>query len=765
MRTHICLIYTLLFGVVSSFGSALAQEDKHPFTSARLNAAFAGKQFIVGDIDLDGDEDVVSNSGRYWFNDDGLFLRQGSILGISLYASILIDFDGDGDIDIAGVSPSGDAVVLIERIGNEEFAAPITLIQGANPYAIDTADLDGDGSYELVVCYGGEQHLSVFPGLASGGFGPEVQVTVPGGYLDQGFTDFDQDGDQDVILMARFCIDVLINEGDGTFTQLEPISLIEEPRDLVVGDLDGDIYPDVVVSFPGEFPESGYVKIFTNLGGGGLQSGSEIVSGDAPVSLCLRDIDLDSDTDLLIANEASRDISIMLNDGTGGMSEFTRVHVGTTLTSVQSIDLDGDLKPDLLAHSVLDSSVDILYQQDEIEYQLFERVSSGFSPESVRSFDLNRDGFQDLLYGGRGLQVGLLINDGMGGFEEPVHYASGETPRLQRPVDLNGDGFEDVVTVNLRGFQTLTILLNDGVGGLIVFDEFLLRSTARWAEFLDFDTDGDMDIVTTTGTRERLELYTNDGSARFTYKESIDTNGARPERAGIIDLDHDGQVELVVAYVDVARIDVFRIRDESGVELVQEFPLSDQVIGFELGDIDLDGDQDLVCVLYNGYGIILNNGDGSLSDIINPVFDGRDRDALCLDDINDDGYLDVVFGRFRGKTVDVLLNNRKGAFNPAMSLPSNADVFGLALIDSENDGDVDIIAAQRENQEFAFFRNIGQSSPCDIDFNNDGELNFFDVSAFLQAYMNFDPVADFTGDGQFNFFDVSAFLIAYQEGC
>jgi hypothetical protein len=54
---------------------------------------------------------------------------------------------------------------------------------------------------------------------------------------------------------------------------------------------------------------------------------------------------------------------------------------------------------------------------------------------------------------------------------------------------------------------------------------------------------------------------------------------------------------------------------------------------------------------------------------------------------------------------------------------------------------------------------------CDADLNNDGDLNFFDVSAFLQAYMNFDPVADFTGDGQFNFFDVSAFLIAYQEGC
>jgi hypothetical protein len=54
---------------------------------------------------------------------------------------------------------------------------------------------------------------------------------------------------------------------------------------------------------------------------------------------------------------------------------------------------------------------------------------------------------------------------------------------------------------------------------------------------------------------------------------------------------------------------------------------------------------------------------------------------------------------------------------------------------------------------------------CDADLNNDGELNFFDVSAFIQAYTIFDPVADFTGDGQFNFFDVSAFIVAFNQGC
>ncbi|MFG0313795.1 MAG: Ig-like domain-containing protein, partial [Phycisphaerales bacterium] len=58
------------------------------------------------------------------------------------------------------------------------------------------------------------------------------------------------------------------------------------------------------------------------------------------------------------------------------------------------------------------------------------------------------------------------------------------------------------------------------------------------------------------------------------------------------------------------------------------------------------------------------------------------------------------------------------------------------------------------------------SAGCGLaDFNADGELNFFDVSAFLVAYQNEDAQADLNDDGLFNFFDVSAFLTAYGAGC
>jgi hypothetical protein len=61
----------------------------------------------------------------------------------------------------------------------------------------------------------------------------------------------------------------------------------------------------------------------------------------------------------------------------------------------------------------------------------------------------------------------------------------------------------------------------------------------------------------------------------------------------------------------------------------------------------------------------------------------------------------------------------------------------------------------------------GPLSPCSaVDYAKPfGELNFFDVSAFLAAYMEQSGEADLAYDGVLNFFDVSVFLQLYAQGC
>jgi len=57
------------------------------------------------------------------------------------------------------------------------------------------------------------------------------------------------------------------------------------------------------------------------------------------------------------------------------------------------------------------------------------------------------------------------------------------------------------------------------------------------------------------------------------------------------------------------------------------------------------------------------------------------------------------------------------------------------------------------------------AASCPADLTGDGELNFFDISAFLGAFNANDPIADINGDGEFNFFDVSGYINLFNQGC
>ncbi len=111
-------------------------------------------------------------------------------------------------------------------------------------------------------------------------------------------------------------------------------------------------------------------------------------------------------------------------------------------------------------------------------------------------------------------------------------------------------------------------------------------------------------------------------------------------------------------------------------------------------------------------------------------------------------------------------------FNPVAVADDNGAGTGETLTyEAENPGEyliiVSPVTSTNNVQRYQGTLLISALPPieCPADINGDGQLNFFDVSDFLAAFGNQDPVADFNDDGQFNFFDVSAFLTAFGEGC
>lgn len=104
------------------------------------------------------------------------------------------------------------------------------------------------------------------------------------------------------------------------------------------------------------------------------------------------------------------------------------------------------------------------------------------------------------------------------------------------------------------------------------------------------------------------------------------------------------------------------------------------------------------------------------------------------------------------------------------NLPTDARAFDWQLPESTGIDDVRVRVVAfdhrfQDSSDTTGAFSIAATNPCTADLNGDGILNFFDVSAFLNAFNASQPLADLTGDGIYDFFDVSAFLNAYGAGC
>ena len=229
------------------------------------------------------------------------------------------EFDGNPGIDIAvatgNQSPATNqnAVYVFRNSGTGTFVLHSTtqIVGFTNTTDIATADVDNDGLNDIVVTDSGNGSGGGAQILLNNGSGSFAASTLPGVFSESvraaAMANIDAGSDCDVALVEGAIgsgqLHLLAGNGSGSFTPFgsSPLTINDDPSDIVTTDLEGDGDYDLLISFGAI--SGGAVDTFDNDGTGAFRTVRCLVDGSA-TRLAAGDLDDDADPDSVFGDAA-----------------------------------------------------------------------------------------------------------------------------------------------------------------------------------------------------------------------------------------------------------------------------------------------------------------------------------------------------------------------------------------------------------------------------------------------------------------------------
>jgi len=519
----------------------------------------------LGDIDGDGDIDVVSADGRDLLITKNINNAIGysvadTLAGGILYTSVqIVDIDGDGDNDILATSSSENGLHWFENLdGIGDFSELIQIEEPISDYStLDFVDLDNDNLPDIITS--GYSEIEWRKNLSNGQFSETKLLTDQEKDIRKVLVfDFDLDGDMDLVSASNIISRIRLyenNEGFGEFSFKKELSKeILGLRSLFVSDLDGDGDKDLISSFE----STNQLVWIENINEQNIFSDPIVIDVlDEHVNvLTAFDVDLDGDQDIVYnPNEIS-------SSGQDGNIYWIENLDGKTSWGTPNLIFDGARDVNKLVGVDLDMDGDkdlIVSDHNTNKIRWFENTNGKglYSPENVLpsnysnifdiiAFDYDGDSDIDIISGSRS-DTRIYLNrnlDSLGTFGEKETILDFNRTNFSKidVADVEGDGDLDLLLTTI-GYVTI-YERNELTNSYQKQDELFLRGTDH-SQFVDLDLDGDLDITFSSSETDSLYWYENiNGIGDFVLRE-VPFHTVSPQDLLINDLNNDGMPDLL----------------------------------------------------------------------------------------------------------------------------------------------------------------------------------------------------------------------------
>ncbi|HMJ70309.1 MAG TPA: FG-GAP-like repeat-containing protein [Cyclobacteriaceae bacterium] len=322
--------------------------------------------------------------------------------------------------------------------------------------------------------------------------------------------------------------------------------------------------------------------------------------------------------------------------------------------------------------------------------------------------------------------------------ERLVTFDNGLIPNDIVALDFDGDGDLDIGNANGAAIRDLAYLYVNNGDQTYCSQAF---GAHRNVEFHDLDGDGDLDGLSVGANNSGIDWHRNDGATGVDIDNLISASTWSGAVTGG-DLDGDGDIDVVAGLLG-ANIAAY-LNNGTGLFTSRPVGSVSPSLGSEtavsMADINSDGHMDVLAFVRNNESVMWFENDGTETFIQHIVAVDSDWPRLTAADLDDDGDMDIIAGNSNSSTGNLAWYENDGAETFTRRVVPGVGPGRLnqvRVVDFDADGDKDMLASAR------WFENDGSQnftthlvSPGMVesvaihygDMDNDGDLDILTLS-------------------------------------